>query len=120
MGNLHAVMFVDDIAAIDLEHEGPRSSVIPRSASDQRPLGPGPPSRRGHDADLGARQRHHPGLRNRAAAVCVAAVLAGHTDRKVLIHLPGGDLTIEWRESDNHVYMTGRPPKCSAESGPRP
>ena len=21
--------------------------------------------------------------------------------------LPGGDLTIEWRESDNHVLMTG-------------
>jgi len=42
-----------------------------------------------------------------ASAVCVASVLAGLTDRTVLIHLPGGDLTIEWRESDNHVYMTG-------------
>ena len=42
-----------------------------------------------------------------ASAVGVAGVLAGLTDRKVLIHLPGGDLTIEWRESDNHVYMTG-------------
>ena len=42
-----------------------------------------------------------------ASAVCVAGVLAGLTDRTVLIHLPGGDLTIEWRESDNHVYMTG-------------
>jgi diaminopimelate epimerase len=42
-----------------------------------------------------------------ASAVCVAAILAGLADRKVLIHLPGGDLTLEWRESDNHVYMTG-------------
>jgi diaminopimelate epimerase len=25
----------------------------------------------------------------------------------VLVHLPGGDLRIEWRESDNCVYMTG-------------
>jgi len=42
-----------------------------------------------------------------AAAVCVAGVLAGLTDRETLIHLPGGDLTLEWRESDNHVYKTG-------------
>jgi diaminopimelate epimerase len=42
-----------------------------------------------------------------ASAVCVAGVLTGRTQRKVLIHLPGGDLRIEWRESDNNVYMTG-------------
>jgi diaminopimelate epimerase len=42
-----------------------------------------------------------------ASAVCVAGVLTGKTDRKILAHLPGGDLTLEWRESDNHVYMTG-------------
>jgi len=42
-----------------------------------------------------------------ASAVCVAAVLTGQTDRKVLVHLTGGDLNIEWREADNHVYMSG-------------
>ena len=42
-----------------------------------------------------------------ACAVCVAGVLTGRTARKLLAHLPGGDLTLEWRESDNHVYMTG-------------
>jgi diaminopimelate epimerase len=42
-----------------------------------------------------------------ASAVCVAGVLAGKTDRKIFAHLPGGDLELEWRESDNHVYMTG-------------
>ena len=42
-----------------------------------------------------------------ACAVCVAGVLTGHTDRKLLAHLPGGDLTLEWRESDGRVYMTG-------------
>jgi len=41
-----------------------------------------------------------------ASAVCVAGVLTGHTDRKVQIHLPGGDLDLHWAE-DNHVYMTG-------------
>jgi len=42
-----------------------------------------------------------------ACAVCVAGVLTGRTDREVLVHLPGGDLTLHWREADNHVYMTG-------------
>jgi diaminopimelate epimerase len=42
-----------------------------------------------------------------AGAVCVAGVLTGRTDRNVTIHLLGGDLEIEWRESNNHVYKTG-------------
>jgi len=42
-----------------------------------------------------------------ACAVCVAGVLTDRTDRKVTIHLFGGDLQLEWNEQDNHVYMTG-------------
>ena len=42
-----------------------------------------------------------------ACAVCVAGVLTGRTARKLLAHLPGGDLELEWSASDNHVYMTG-------------
>jgi diaminopimelate epimerase len=42
-----------------------------------------------------------------ACAVCVAGVLTGRTGRDVTIHLRGGDLSIQWNESDNHVYMTG-------------
>jgi diaminopimelate epimerase len=41
-----------------------------------------------------------------ASAVCVAGVLAGVTQRKLLAHLPGGDLELHWAEND-HVYMTG-------------
>lgn len=41
-----------------------------------------------------------------ACAVCVAGSLTGRTDRRVLIHLPGGDLELEWA-ADNHVYLTG-------------
>ncbi|MFA6808027.1 MAG: diaminopimelate epimerase [Eubacteriales bacterium] len=41
-----------------------------------------------------------------ACATVVAAVLEGRTNRDVLVHLPGGDLKINWNE-DNHVYMTG-------------
>jgi diaminopimelate epimerase len=42
-----------------------------------------------------------------ASAVCVAGVLSGRTDRKVTIHLLGGDLLLEWNAENNHVYKTG-------------
>ena len=42
-----------------------------------------------------------------ACAVCVAGVLVGKTDRKIVAHLPGGDLHLEWDEKSNHVFMTG-------------
>ena len=41
-----------------------------------------------------------------ATAVCVAGVLTGRTKRKILAHLPGGDLELQWAD-DNHAYMTG-------------
>jgi diaminopimelate epimerase len=42
-----------------------------------------------------------------ASAVCVAGVLTGRTERRIVNHLLGGDLELEWRESDNCVYKTG-------------
>lgn len=42
-----------------------------------------------------------------ACATAVAAVLTGRAPRTSQIVMDGGTLTIEWRESDNHVYMTG-------------
>lgn len=42
-----------------------------------------------------------------ACAVLVSAVLNNLTKRKAVVRLLGGDLEIEWRHSDNHVYMTG-------------
>ena len=42
-----------------------------------------------------------------ACATAVAAALTGKAGRKSKIAMDGGTLTIEWRESDNHVYMTG-------------
>ena len=37
----------------------------------------------------------------------VAAVLNGHCNGEILIHLLGGDLKIEWDKETNHVFMTG-------------
>lgn len=42
-----------------------------------------------------------------ACATAVAAVLAGKANRFSTIVMDGGKLCIEWRESNNHVYMTG-------------
>lgn len=42
-----------------------------------------------------------------ACASVVAACLKGKTDRKCSVIMDGGELIIEWRESDNHIYMTG-------------
>ena len=41
-----------------------------------------------------------------ACASAVAAILNGKTNRKVNLHLAGGDLIIEWND-ENHVMMTG-------------
>ena len=42
-----------------------------------------------------------------ACATAVAAFVSGRAGRKSQIVMDGGTLSIEWRESDNHVYMTG-------------
>ena len=42
-----------------------------------------------------------------ACAVAVSGVLTERTEREVHAHLPGGDLTLRWDETTNHVFMTG-------------
>ena len=42
-----------------------------------------------------------------ACATAVAAVLTGQAERISQIVMDGGTLTIEWRQKDHHVYMTG-------------
>ena len=42
-----------------------------------------------------------------ACATAVAACLSGRAERISDIVMDGGTLHIEWRESNNHVYMTG-------------
>jgi diaminopimelate epimerase len=42
-----------------------------------------------------------------ACATLVAAVLNNKTKRKSIVHLLGGELSVEWQEDDNHIIMTG-------------
>ena len=46
-------------------------------------------------------------------ATAVAAILTGRTNREVTVHLPGGDLRVEWNRQSGHVFMTGELPRCS-------
>ena len=46
-------------------------------------------------------------FRAAACATAVAAARLKRTARKVRMTLPGGELLIEWRASDDHVLMTG-------------
>ena len=108
MGNPHVVFFTNDVKAVALERIGPMVEHHPAF----------PKRINAHWAQVHSRNELTMRTWERgsgitlacgtgACAVCVAGVLTGRTDRKILAHLPGGDLTIEWRESDKNVYMTG-------------
>ncbi len=108
MGNPHAVIFVPDVAAVELARIGPgleRHPAFPRRvnvhvvevrSSDEVIM-------RTWERGSGITQACGTG----ASAVCVAGVLCGRTARTLLAHLPGGDLVLEWRDLTNHVFMTG-------------
>ncbi|MDB5326567.1 MAG: Diaminopimelate epimerase [Phycisphaerales bacterium] len=108
MGNPHAVFFVDDVAAIDLNVAGPAVENYPAfprriNAHWVQIVSRNEVIMRTWERGSGITLACGTG----ACAVAVAAILNGLTDRKVLAHLPGGDLTLEWREDGNHVFMTG-------------
>ena len=108
MGNPHGVIFVDDTEHFEVEKYGKVAEVhpmFPKKANiefahviDRTHM-----SMRVWERGSGETMACGTG----ASATLVAAVLNGFCDRKVRIQLLGGTLEIEWRESDNHVYMTG-------------
>src|SRR5436853_1137053 len=108
MGNPHAIFWVDDVNAYDLARFGP--------LLENHPIFP----ERANITLAAVKSREHLVIRTweRGAgltkacgsAACAAAVSAARTrrtGRTVTVTLPGGDLLIEWRASDNHVLMTG-------------
>lgn len=42
-----------------------------------------------------------------ACASAVAAILCGHTEDEITLHLLGGDLIVRWDKEKNKVFMTG-------------
>ncbi len=108
MGNPHAIFWVDDINAHDLARVGP--------LLENHPIFP----ERANITLAEIRARDHIVMRtwergagltkacgSAACATAVAAARLRRVDRVARMTLPGGELTIEWRESDNHVLMTG-------------
>jgi len=107
MGNPHCIIFVDDFATLDFERLGPaieKHALFPRKTNVEFIV---VNSRKDFTMKVWERGAG-PTLAcgTGACASAVAAVLNHKTEREVTVHLPGGDLLIEWG-SDNHVYMTG-------------
>ncbi|MCE9591074.1 MAG: diaminopimelate epimerase [Planctomycetes bacterium] len=108
MGNPHVMLYCTDAAKIPLELIGP---VLEKDVRFPRRINvhfvqvhsPGEVTMRTWERGSGITLACGTG----ASAVCVAGVLTTRSDRKILAHLPGGDLTLEWKEADGHVYMTG-------------
>jgi diaminopimelate epimerase len=108
MGNPHAIFWVDDVDAHDLARFGPmlenhpifpdRANITLARIVDRDHI-------RMRTWERGAGLTRACG--SAACATAVAAARLRRTNRKVTMTLPGGDLVIEWRPSDDHVLMTG-------------
>ena len=108
MGNPHAIVYVEDVNAVDLNATGPafeNADVFPERINVHfvQVHSPGEVTMATWERGSGITLACGTG----ATAVCVAGVLAGESARKILAHLPGGDLQLDWREDTNHVFMTG-------------
>jgi diaminopimelate epimerase len=108
MGNPHVTLFCGDVGKVPLEFVGPKietHAVFPRRINVHvvQVHSRGEVTMRTWERGSGITLACGTG----ACAVCVSGVLTERTDRKILAHLPGGDLELEWNAADNHVYMTG-------------
>lgn len=108
MGNPHAVVFVDNVTDFEIEKYGPHFEkherfpkrtntefveIISREEINMRVW------ERGSDETWACGTG--------TCASVMACILNNRTDNKVLVHLRGGDLTIEYNEKTNHIFMTG-------------
>jgi len=107
MGNPHCVIFVDEITDDLVLGAGPQIEchhVFPNRVNVEfvKVLSRSETIMRVWERGSGETQACGTG----ACAAAVAGVLAGLTERRVLTHLSGGDLELEWSES-GEVFMTG-------------
>ena len=108
MGNPHAVIFVDDADSFDVHGVGASIEV--------NPLFP----RKTNVEFVTVKDRNHLRMRvwergsgetlacgTGACATLVATVLNGLCERKAVLELNGGPLTVEWDPETNHVFQEG-------------
>ncbi len=108
VGNPHCIFWVDDVETYDLENIGPmleHHPVFPQRAniSLAHVISPEDITLKVWERGVGLTKA----CGSAACAVVVAASRKGLTQRKATVHLPGGDLIIEWRENDDHILMSG-------------
>lgn len=108
MGNPHLVLFCGRVGAVQLESIGPVLETLPVfperiNVHFVEVHTPRDVVMRTWERGSGITLACGTG----ACAVCVAGVLTGRTERKLLAHLPGGDLILHWNEPTNQVMMTG-------------
>lgn len=108
MGNPHCITFVDDVEAIDLVTIGPKfehHSAFPQRINAEfiQVVSKDYLKMRVWERGAGITLACGTG----ACASVVAAVLNEKSHRLCTVELPGGCLSIEWSEEDEHIYMTG-------------
>lgn len=108
MGNPHAVIFVEETASLPLTEMGPKFENHPRF-----------PKRTNTEfIQLLSRTEMNMRVWERGSgetlacgtgtcASVMAAILNGHTEDEVLVHLLGGDLIIRYDRESGHIFMTG-------------
>jgi len=108
MGNPHAVFFIRDLAGLPVAGLGPvveHDTLFPERVNagfaqilDARHI-----RLRVWERGAGITAACGTG----ACAALVAAHRRGLCERQATIHADGGDLSVEWREADNRVILTG-------------
>lgn len=107
MGNPHCVIFVDDVENFQVEKYGPlieNHEMFPRRTNVEFVQIISRTEVRQRTWERGAGETLACGTGS--SAVTAACVLNGLTEKKILNHLSGGDLEMEWAE-DGNIYMTG-------------
>ncbi len=107
MGNPHCIIYVDDVDSFPVATYGPlieNHQLFPRRTNVEfiQIISRSEVKQRTWERGAGETLACGTG----ASAVCVAGVLNNLTDRKILNHLAGGDLELEWLEN-GPVFMTG-------------
>lgn len=108
MGNPHLVIFVNDLASINLAEIGPKLENHPffptrTNVEFAQILSEGKIRMRVWERGSGITQACGTG----ACATAVAAFLTGRAGRNSVIKMDGGSLAIEWNIATKHVWMTG-------------
>lgn len=106
MGNPHYVIFTDDVDQVEYDGEVLEyHSAFPQRSNIEFVKVVGIDQLRVRVWERGSGITMACGTG--ACAVAVAAALTGRARRETHIIMDGGELCVEWRETDNHLYLSG-------------